>query len=184
MLKKIENLFSEDQVLNLKKIVNDEKNSRELFVWDEKTDKVFPAAKSVTHIIQNPNLGKIGINLNYLIPKDIKNTLVGFAKSSGYSAHLNSATYTEYSLKYGAPELRSHKDRVNHFWLVDYQLDSNIDWDIYVEGESFTLKNNEAIAFHPGSLEHGRPEKIFNDGEFVSMIFFDMAVEKTKEKGL
>ena len=182
MLKKIQNLFSEDQVINLKKIINDEKKNRDLFVWDEKADRVFPAEKSVTHTIQNPALGKIGLNLNYIIPEDIKNTLISLAESSGYSAYLNSVTYTEYSPKYGIPELRSHKDTISHFWLIDYQLEANTDWDIEIDGEVFTLKDNEAIAFYPGLLEHGRPQKTFNSEEFVSMIFFDMIVEDITEK--
>lgn len=183
MLKKIENVFSDEQVASLKNIIINEKKNREIFVWDEEVDKTFPKQESITKIIQNVRLGKISLNLNDLITEDIKNTLRQVSEKSGLPGKFANATYTEYSLQYGLPELRSHKDKFTNFWLVDYQLESNTDWDIYVENETFSLKDNEALAFYPDLLEHGRPKKAFKDGEYLSMIFFSMiATDTTNEK--
>jgi hypothetical protein len=183
VLKKIENVFSDEQVASLKNIINNEKQNRDIFVWDEDLDKNFPKEESITQIIQNVKLGKIILNLNDLITEDIRVTLRNLSKKSGLSAELANATYTEYNPQYGLPELRSHKDKSTNFWLLDYQLESNTDWDIYVENETFSLKDNEALAFYPDLLEHGRPKKAFKDGEYLSMIFFSMiATDTTNEK--
>jgi hypothetical protein len=185
VLKKFEGVFSDEQVSSLKDIISNEKQNRDIFVWNEDLNNVFPKEESITKIIQNLKLGKISISLNDLITEDIRNTLEDLSQKNGFPAILHNATYTEYSLRYGIPELESHKDKLKNFWLVDYQLESNTNWEIYVEDQSFYLGDNDALAFYPHLLEHGRPEKAFKDGEYLGMIFFSMIAKNiTEEKGL
>jgi hypothetical protein len=56
-------------------------------------------------------------------------------------------------------------------FTFDLQLRSNTDWSIFVEGKEFTLKDNEALTFYGTLQEHWRPEKDFQDGEYIDMLF-------------
>jgi hypothetical protein len=74
------------------------------------------------------------------------------------------------------PNLFPHCDQtfIEPRFTIDYQIGSNTDWPIVVEGEEFTLKNNQALTFSGTHQVHWRTPKIFNDGEFIEMIFFHL----------
>ena len=72
------------------------------------------------------------------------------------------------------PSLFPHYDETfkEPRFTFDYQLGSNIDWAIVVEpGKEFTLKNNQAITFSGTHQIHWRVPTIFNDDQYVEMIF-------------
>ena len=88
------------------------------------------------------------------------------------------ATFCEYSLKYGQPNLPPHfdEDRASDL-LLDYQLESNTSWPLFIENtpkslKSFVLKDNYGHILFPKKDLHGRVDKVFNDEEYVKMIFF------------
>jgi hypothetical protein len=173
MAEQIKNLFDIEEAEYLKKLIDDEKAKRTVFVWDEFGGDQFPQEMmdSAEHMVQNVSLGKIMFNLS--IPDSLKDKLVGVAKYMGYDVEYFCATYTEYSRDYGSPVLTPHKDKQN-FCLIDYQLDANTSWPLFVEEQIFDLSNNDGLIFLPSQMVHGRPEKVFLDKEFVKMIFFDM----------
>ena len=173
MAKQIKKLFSIEEVEYLKKLIHDEKAKRKVFVWDEFSGDKFPQEimDSSDHMVQNVSLGKIMFNL--AIPDSLKDKLVEVAKSIGYDVEYFCATYTEYSKDYGKPILTPHKDKQN-FCLIDYQLEANASWPLFVEEQTFDLANNDGLIFLPAQMVHGRTEKAFLDKEYVRMIFFDM----------
>jgi len=173
MTEQIKNLFGTEEVTYLKKLIQDEKAKRTIFVWDEFSGDQFPQEMmdSPNHMVQNVSLGKIMFNLS--IPDSLKAKLVEVAKYVGYDVGYFCATYTEYSKDYGKPVLTPHKDRQN-FCLIDYQLEANTSWPIVVEDQEFDLSDNDGLIFLPSKMVHGRPDKIFIDDEYVQMIFFDM----------
>jgi hypothetical protein len=77
-----------------------------------------------------------------------------------------------YSPKYGIPDLPPHFDRDETDYVFSYQLESNVTWDIGVDLDTYSLKDNELVAFNPNLYIHWRAHKEFKDGEFVKMIFF------------
>jgi hypothetical protein len=93
-------------------------------------------------------------------------------------AQLISNRYIEYSKDWGsAPELPMHKDGGKEFEktkqiMFDYQLDSNIDWDLIAGEDLISLNNNDACIFNPYLIEHGRPSKNFNDRDYKKNILF------------
>lgn len=60
----------------------------------------------------------------------------------------------------------------------DIQLNSNIDWPIVVEGQSFTLKNNQALTFSGTHQVHWREYREFKDEDFIDMIFCHFSLEE------
>lgn len=174
MQKHVSNVFSEEQIAYLNSYISDELSKRTVYVWDEhKTRETFPEEvfMDTSKYLNNVSLGKILLELK--VRQDIKDRVVEIAKDNGFDVEYFDATYTEYSAKYGRPNLESHTD-FQHFCLMDYQLEANISWPLYIEDITYDLKDNEAITFIPSELVHGRIDKEFEDGDVVKMIFFNM----------
>jgi hypothetical protein len=89
------------------------------------------------------------------------------------------ARYQKFTREDGAvsyPRLMPHHDGVfpEPRFTFDYQIGSNTDWPLVVEGKTFTLKDNQALTFSGTHQIHWREKKEFQDGEYVDMIFFHM----------
>jgi hypothetical protein len=73
------------------------------------------------------------------------------------------------------PRLTIHTDTFEEpRFTFDYQIGGNTSWPIVVDGKSFELKNNEALSFSGTHQIHWREPKIFNDGEYIDMVFFHL----------
>lgn len=59
-------------------------------------------------------------------------------------------------------------------FTFDYQIGGNTMWPIVVENKEFTLKNNSAVTFSGTHQIHWRKPKVFNDNEYIDMIFFHL----------
>lgn len=104
------------------------------------------------------------------VPINIKDKFDALAKeiNDEYQAiRFNSFIY---SGKYGK---RTHLPPHQDDWIVqvtfDYQLDANVSWPLYVEGEKFTLENNDLLIFGGDSQVHWREEKFLTEDEYVDM---------------
>ena len=62
------------------------------------------------------------------------------------------------------------------------QLKSNIDWPILVEGQSFTLKNNEALTFSGTHQVHWREYRKFKEEDFIDMLFCHFTIKDNPKK--
>lgn len=91
---------------------------------------------------------------------------------SGSTLALASITFAEYSSKDGEPNLPPHFDGDTIDMIIDFQLESNISWDLGVNKELYPLEDNSAIVFNPNTNIHWRPHRRFEDGEYVKMLFF------------
>ena len=181
MKKHIKNLFSSQEVEQLSKLIDYEKSKRTIFVWDEFAGEPFPqdVINDESQYIHNVSLGKI--RFNFEVPKNIIDKLNNVAKENELDATYFCATYTEYSGKYGRPNLLPHKDNMN-FCLIDYQLFANTSWPLNIDDVEYDLLDNEAIAFLPAQLTHGRIDREFTDNDIVKMIFFDMKLNSDLEE--
>lgn len=85
--------------------------------------------------------------------------------------------YLDYNLKYSDgkvdPELRPHIDADENLVTLNYCLDANIDWPVYVDGVPYHLKKNSMLIFSAVNQIHWRPKRNFKEGEFVKIISFD-----------
>ena len=126
-----------------------------------------------THVIKldEPQLGRTRYDFDSL-PDEIMIKINGIAKNIDANLKFASDYYVEYSSAYGKPCLPVHTDSVHNKLVIDYQLESNIDWSIYVDGNRFNLKDNDALTINVNSQAHWRPQRKFSDGESLKMIFF------------
>lgn len=145
---KVENLFSDKELLQINKVIND------LTVLD---DSWLGRVQNSFQVTQN----------------DIRNKISDLANSlSGKKVHLSSAAYAYYSNLYGEPNLPPHFDSDSTDLIIDYQLEANISWDLGINQELYPLEDNSAIVFNPNTNIHWRPHRRFEDGEYVKMLFF------------
>lgn len=159
----IYNLFSKDEIESIKNI---------LFLKESEI------------LLDEPQLGRNRFVIPItLIKKQIIKKVYDQAKIFLKSPILVDCQYSEYNLKYGNPELSVHTDTRLSTFTIDYQLDSNCIWPIYVEGKPFSLENNQALTINVNEQAHWRPKRKFSEGEYVKMIFFhfnDLSGKKPK----
>ncbi len=128
--------------------------------------------------------GRTRLDFDNNLPKHLLAKIVSIAHKKNPSLEFLSAYLSEYNLKYGNPSLNPHFDTTQATYTIDYQLEANVDWRIFIEGIPFQLKDNEAIEINVREEAHWRPRRKFSDGESVSMIFFhfiDKSIELPKE---
>jgi hypothetical protein len=92
--------------------------------------------------------------------------------------------YIDYSKKHSDyrqdPTLSPHLDGDNNIVTINYCIDGNIDWDIYVGDiddqtnfKRYTLKKGQAIVFSAINQVHWRPRRKFADDEFLQIVSMD-----------
>lgn len=145
---KVENLFSDKELLYLNNLVND-----------------LPT-------IDDPNLGRVQNSLQ-VTQRDIHMKIQDLSNSlSDKKLQFNSVSYAYYSKAHGEPNLPPHFDSDKTDLIIDYQLEANISWDLGINTEVYPLEDNSAIVFNPNTNIHWRPHRRFEDGEYVKMLFF------------
>jgi hypothetical protein len=86
-------------------------------------------------------------------------------------------SYIDYNLKYGdgrfEPALPPHIDSNENLVTFNYQLDGNIDWQIYIDNKPYDLKTGDAIIFTAVNQVHWRPKREWREGDFLEIVTFD-----------
>lgn len=158
-------MLSDEEILHFEKMTDNLKtplNEDGSFVYDEETG--FSISK---------DLGRLQMSINKIDNEDLITKLKNIARSFvDFDISLNGATYVEYNSKYGTPNLPPHFDGDGTDMIINYQLKSNTSWDIGLNTQVYKMKDNYALVFNPNESIHWRTKKIFNEGEFVKMIFF------------
>jgi uncharacterized protein (DUF488 family) len=145
---KVSNLFSDTELLQLNNSIND------------------------LSLLDDSHLGRVH-NVFQVHERDINMKIYDLANSlSDKKVHLASAAYAYYSNIHGEPNLPPHFDSDTTDLIIDYQLESNISWDLGINTELYPLEDNSAIVFNPNTNIHWRPHRRFEDGEYVKMLFF------------
>jgi len=117
------------------------------------------------------NLGrqKAKLDVSDKIKQNIQEIII---KNYSKVLSISSVSYVEYNKKFGEPKLPPHFDHDNTNLIVNFQLSSNVNWPVGLDMQMHDLEDNSALIFSPNEVIHWRPHKIFNDGEYVKMIFF------------
>jgi hypothetical protein len=84
--------------------------------------------------------------------------------------------FAKYSLRYGIPRVPPHIDENACTYTVDVQLDSTIDWSIYVELEEHVMSDGDALLYMGESQLHWRPQYAGQTNEdYITMLFMHYA---------
>jgi hypothetical protein len=93
-------------------------------------------------------------------------------KTGGPVGHIG-ILWARYTLEStSTPSLMPHQDRseTHTAFMFTAELDTNIDWDFYVEDEKFIMEKNKAIWFSGTHQAHWRPDYDFQEGDFYDII--------------
>lgn len=77
------------------------------------------------------------------------------------------------------PRLRPHADRAvkKPSVTATIELDTTLDWDIYVNNEGFNLKKNEILIFSGSRDIHWRPDIDFTDEDYFDVIILQTSMD-------
>ncbi len=148
---KINNLFSEQELESLSMLIES--------MGSLEVDKALGRTKVYFNLKDIPNqiIEKITQTVNSISDQPLV---------------IDHAIYVEYSSEHGDSNLPPHVDGDRNNLVVDYQLESNISWDLGINTELHPLEDNSALIFNANTNIHWRPYKRFQDGEYIRMIFF------------
>lgn len=130
--------------------------------------------------------------VDFSLPPRINKKIIDYSESISGESDLEIAeyqfaryknTFDEESQTMLRPNLTPHCDltfREPRF-TFDYQLGGNTTWGLVVEQKEFTLENNSALTFSGTHQVHWRKHKIFEDNEYIDMIFFHLRKRNSKE---
>lgn len=119
-----------------------------------------------------PELGYAAFSIK--LDEDIISTLKSTIKNKlNIKVAKMEAHYARYSLNTGhKPMLMPHYDRAltDATFSLAIVLDNTIDWDIYVEGEQFMPRKNDAVLFSGSHHIHYRPDIEFKDEDYYDIM--------------
>jgi len=126
-------------------------------------------------------LGRLNIGIIDL-PPELEKKLTNYVNTFAFKKNLrmNNPMAVRYDPAYGRPNLPVHVDSDFNDFIFLYQFSSNTDWKVGANLHIFDLEDNSALIMNPNTNVHWRPIKIFNPGEYVTMIFFRFFSEHDK----
>lgn len=168
-------VFTHEEVRQIQDSIRNELRTREIVEWDD-LDMGGTYSDNLVRI-KRKGLGRLEIN-NLPLPFELRTKIWRLGQEmyqldKSYPKNVSGITYVEYNPKYGTPVLNIHKDNGDCGLILDYQLDSNIDWKFGVEKELYSLENNSILAMYPLEHYHWRPNIKWKEDDFVKLIFFE-----------
>jgi len=78
-----------------------------------------------------------------------------------------------------APRLLPHADRAvkTQAITMTVELDSTLDWDIYIEHDRYQLEKNDAIFFSGSHQTHFRPYQKFEKDDYYDILLIQTAID-------
>jgi hypothetical protein len=134
-----------------------------------------------------PSLSRVHIEIIY--PEDILKKMEDFASElCGEDVVLTHNSYYHYNKKYNpemeTPVLKPHRDFDNYYskLTLDYQLEKNVDWDILIEDERYSLEFGDMLAFWGAGLVHWRENKLLDENESTSVLTLHFSNKEDHQK--
>lgn len=180
----IHNFLNIDEVNLIKETIAKELSSRERLSATDNGH--FLNYKQEDFSIVTDEMGRITLR-EIDLPDDIINKFNILAKKiaveHGYSEPVLEAkpVFTEYSLEFGEPKLPPHTDLGKSNFLLDYQIYSNIDWGLVIDGTYYPKQDNDVANIFNKNQLHYRPFRLFNTGEVVGVMFFNYYINNIEE---
>jgi hypothetical protein len=181
----VDNLFSEDQISKIRYLLDENKKIEPFVIGDRIEDGYIRTSEFKSRY--QPKIAKNMSRtlIEFDMPEDCEKRLDEIAKPlyNGDIAlcHWN---YIDYNLSHGygdnSPALPPHLDADENLVTINYCLDTNIEWDLYVSTdkdsskfEKYSLGAGQTIVFSAVNQIHWRPKRKFKQGEFCEIISMD-----------
>jgi hypothetical protein len=176
----INELLTKDSITLLKSIIDLNLNEKNIWMtyekyYSQKNNKEFLQKNIDTVGFVRTDFARTDLR-NLIIPKKIINEISQKLIENNLLnyKYIDNATVISYNKNLGNPKLTEHIDSTEHkdTIMIDYQLESNTDWALSIEGKEYTLLDNQALIFCGKQQKHSRKFKKFNDNEFITNIIF------------
>lgn len=180
----LKNLFTEKQLKEIKDVSYLKFNHTPVIDRSQTTLEEIYAGNM--DVIIDQKMGKAQVVLS---PEFFSSDLIEYINNLGKSYNENvtftGMTFTRYAKEYGWPQLMPHIDHPSKIsFIIDLQINSNISWPLCFLNESYDLKDGESILMRSTLIPHWRKPQIFQDSEFVEMVFIyfhDFTLDKDSE---
>ena len=172
----VKNALSKNSIKQLRKIVEESKSQRELasIPLPGNQEEFYSLDRFDPKIVSHMSRMIIEFECPEEIEKEMDAYCLPLSKEPVKLCHYN---YLDYNPKYGNekyyPSLPPHIDGENTIVTFNYCLDTNIDWDIYIDNKRYELKAGDAIIFSAINQVHWRPKREWQEGEFCEIVSFD-----------
>jgi hypothetical protein len=181
----VDNLFSDDQKSRIKGIIEENRKLEPVIIGDRIEDGYIRASEFKSRF--QPKIAKNMSRtlIEFEMPKDCEDVMDKIVKPLYKEpialCHYN---YIDYNLEYGygdnSPALPPHLDADNNLVTVNYCLDTNIEWDLYIGNwndtgnfTKYSLSAGQTIIFSAVNQIHWRPKRKFKEGDFCEIISMD-----------
>lgn len=181
----IEELFTKEESQQLRDIIEENRKIEPFIIGDRVEDGYIRTSEFRSRF--QPKIAKNMSRtlIEFDMPKNLEDKLDAVAKPlyNGDIAlcHWN---YIDYNIKYGygdnSPALPPHLDADENLVTINYCLDTNIEWDLYVGNwndtgnfTKYSLSPGQTIVFSAVNQIHWRPKRKFKEGEFCEIISMD-----------
>jgi len=131
-------------------------------------------------------MSRLQLELKY--PENIKIKLEKLASDlCGEEVVMTHNSYLDYDGKYNPgtnPSLPPHFDSDNYYTKItfDYQLDTNVDWAIIIEGKKFYLQNNQMLYFWGAGQAHWRENIILEENQKTEVLTMHFSKQNEFDK--
>lgn len=158
----IKDLFSEEQINTI--LYKLKSSSR---MVDEKHGRYTSSIKASNGKREDDSAIVLSSDIHACINKIASDSFSKTAKQS----YIKSAKYSGFLNP--EPNLPAHLDDNACSYTIDYQLSSNVEWDVHINGKAYTLRDNWAVLYDGENDLHWREKFPANNPlSFVHMIFF------------
>lgn len=173
----IKNLFSDKELKELQQYAeNIFSQSKQVDITTLTWDQIY---NEVTDVQVDKYMGRVQLSLPpHRYPQYFVDRLNSAAKQLDPNCEIRYFSFVKYSLDYGYPQLMPHMDNPKkESFLFDIQLSSSIPWPLVVDGEEYTLNDNEVLVIDVQRQVHWRKPTKFKEGDFVYMMFVSFSNE-------
>lgn len=181
----LKNIFDANHLKEIKEVSYT--NFKETEVIDRSETTLEEIYAGNTNVIIDQKMGKAQVALHpKLFSSDLIEHLNNLGKSYNENCTFRGMTFARYAKEYGWPQLMPHIDHPSKIaFIIDLQINSNVDWPLCFLNESYTLKDGESVLMQSNRVPHWREPKIFEDSDFVEMVFMyfhDFTLDKDSEE--
>ncbi len=172
----VKNPFTSNHIQEIRDVINTAKNTRPLASIPRPGDQedFFSLDRFDPRITKHMSRMVIEFKCPENVEKAMDSYVFPIYKENIKLGHYS---YLDYNPKYGDkkyfPSLPPHIDAANTLVTFNYCLDTNIEWDLYIDNKPYSLAAGDAIIFSAINQVHWRPKREWSEGDFCEILSFD-----------
>lgn len=118
-----------------------------------------------------------------------KDFFIAFSKEInrvlGFEVSPSHGFFARYSKEHGTqPSLYPHIDKNGdkiHTFSISLQLDSTLDWDLYIQDTKFEMEKNDIVVFTGSHHTHWRPFREFGENDYFDIFVAHFVIHGQEE---